>query len=240
MKVVFAGPSIHGLLIDWAGLERRPPAALGDLTAAVHAGAKMIGLIDGYFGWTASVWHKEILFALSHGVKVYGASSLGALRAAECAAFGMIPVGQIANAYLRGELDDDGDVALLHYPAEADYLPMTEPLVDMRATLSAMLSANELSPELFDQLLARAQALNFRVRTLSALFGGFSEDQAAHLTERYEQMRISVKANDALELIDFMRDSHDLAAPPSWAMQRSFPWKNAGLDRPARSDAKIT
>ena len=65
MKVVFVGPSLHGASIDWSGLEPRPPAAQGDVFAAVKQGATAIGLIDGYFGSTASVWHKEILFGRS-------------------------------------------------------------------------------------------------------------------------------------------------------------------------------
>ena len=66
------------------------------MIAAVRDGATAIGLVDGYFGGAAAVWHKEILYALSLGVRVLGASSMGALRAAECAAYGMEPVGEIA------------------------------------------------------------------------------------------------------------------------------------------------
>jgi hypothetical protein len=102
MKLVFAGPSIHGETVDLTGIELRPPAVQGDLLRAVVEGASVIGLIDGAFEATASVWHKEILHALSEGVAVVGGASMGALRAAECAAFGMEPVGQIARLLLSG------------------------------------------------------------------------------------------------------------------------------------------
>ncbi|MEJ0097006.1 MAG: TfuA-like protein [Bauldia sp.] len=53
------------------------------MSKAVLAGASVIGLVDGVFENVASVWHKEILYALSEGVQVFGAASMGALRAAD-------------------------------------------------------------------------------------------------------------------------------------------------------------
>ena len=88
--IVFAGPSIHGF--DEAirgGVEIRPPAACGDILRACGDGPARIGLIDGIFESGPSTWHKEILFALSAGIEVFGAASMGALRAAECHHFGM-------------------------------------------------------------------------------------------------------------------------------------------------------
>ena len=55
---------------------------------------------------------------------------MGALRAAECAAYGMEPVGEMARAYASGRLDDDAAVALVHAPPEFGSQPMSEPLVD--------------------------------------------------------------------------------------------------------------
>ncbi len=124
MKVLFAGPSLYGADYNRSGLDVRPPARQGDLHRAVLDGATAIGLIDGVFGFVPSVWHKEILFALKAGVHVLGAASLGALRAAECADFGMEPVGTIALSYLDGERIEDGDVCLAHAPEEMAFMPL--------------------------------------------------------------------------------------------------------------------
>src|SRR3954452_8807487 len=104
MKVVFAGPSIHGLDLDLEGIVLRGPAEMGDFERAVTDGATVIGLVDGHYQQVGAVWHKEILMALAAGVTVFGAASMGALRASECEAFGMIPVGDIARRYCTGEL----------------------------------------------------------------------------------------------------------------------------------------
>src|SRR5262245_46332423 len=47
---------------------------------------------------------------LSSGVAVAGAASIGALRSAECSAFGMVGIGKILRRFSAGELADDADV----------------------------------------------------------------------------------------------------------------------------------
>src|SRR5262245_47094742 len=62
-----------------------PPIRCGDLLHLLRLNPQCIAIIDGYFQHTAAVWHKEILLALEKGIRIYGASSMGALRAAELA-----------------------------------------------------------------------------------------------------------------------------------------------------------
>ena len=111
-----------------------PPAQQGDITTAVLAGVKTIVLIDGTFTQTLAPFHKEILYAISEGVTVIGAGSLGALRAVECERYGMIGIGKVFEWYKAGELTDDAAVALTHTDASDGYKPLTIPLVDIKAT----------------------------------------------------------------------------------------------------------
>src|SRR5579871_5420612 len=134
--IAFAGPTIGKP--DTAAAKRidfRPPARCGDITRVVDERPAVIGLIDGVFETAAAVWHKEILHALEQGVVVLGAASIGALRAAELEPFGMIGIGEIFRAYRDGRLEDDDEVAVQHGPAEVKYLPLTEAMVNVRATL---------------------------------------------------------------------------------------------------------
>lgn len=114
-----------------------PPAAQGDVLRAARRAPTAIGIIDGYFELIPAVWHKEILWAMSQGIHVFGASSMGALRAAELATFGMVGVGEIFDAFLRGELEDDDEVAVVHAPASEGYRPLSTAMVNVRATLAA-------------------------------------------------------------------------------------------------------
>lgn len=230
MKVVFAGPSIHGADIDFGDVQLLPPASRGDIAAAVRGGATHIGLIDGYFGWVASVWHKEILFALESGVVVMGAASMGALRAADCASFGMIAIGRIANWYVDGTLDDDGDVAIVHAPPELGYAPLTEALVDARATLDHLLSLGLIGAAESLALRQRASELNFRDRTSEALVEILPEHRQAAALADYAAHRMSLKREDAFLLIAHLRQPHVAFSPVAgWKMAQSFIWKASGL-----------
>src|SRR5262245_59077732 len=113
--VVFSGPSLpRPQAAAHPGLEWRPPVRQGDVYRAARSKPALIGVIDGYFETVATVWHKDILWAMTQGIHVYGAASIGALRAAELADFGMKGVGSIFHQYHTGALADDDEVALLH------------------------------------------------------------------------------------------------------------------------------
>lgn len=224
MKVLFAGPSLWGVSYDRSGLDVRDPARQGDIHRAVLEGATAIGLVDGVFGFVPSVWHKEILFALKSGVRVMGAASLGALRAAECASFGMEVVGSIAASYFDGSRVEDADVCLVHAPAELDFMPLTEPLVDVEATVAAMLAAGSVTATEADALLAAARTIYFADRTIETLTAtaGLPE-----LALPYKQARVGAKSADALLLVERLRAVADERLPaPGWDLVMSDPWRH--------------
>src|SRR6266566_5098836 len=105
---VFLGPTMPvsdaRAILDASYL---PPAGCGDVYRAVMDGATTIAIVDGFFHLRPAVRHKEIAWALSRGVRVFGAASMGALRAVEMAASGMRGVGRIFEAFCRGDLEDD-------------------------------------------------------------------------------------------------------------------------------------
>src|SRR5215471_16759549 len=93
---LFVGPTLArtelGALCEFICL---PPAAQGDVYHLARSRPRAIGIIDGYFDGMPAVWHKEILWALTQGIHVFGSASMGALRAAELHEFGMRGIGRI-------------------------------------------------------------------------------------------------------------------------------------------------
>jgi hypothetical protein len=175
--VMFAGPSLPprarpdlGLDIDWL-----PPVRQGDLYRAALSRPAVIGVIDGYFEVTPTVWHKEILWAMAQGVHVFGSASIGALRAAELDAFGMKGIGRIYEDFRDSVLQDDDEVAVLHGPAELGYPPLTEAMVNIRATLGAATSAGVICPELATELTTIAKALFYKERTWETILATASD-----------------------------------------------------------------
>lgn len=148
MIVVFAGPSaaaadLQPILPEAVYL---PPAHRGDVFHAARRGADRIVLIDGYFDTVPAVWHKEIIDALSRDVVIYGASSIGALRAAELERFGMIGVGEVFAEVRAGLLDDD-DVAIAHDPEADGSVSRSVAMVNIRWTLRAAVAAGVLDAD---------------------------------------------------------------------------------------------
>jgi hypothetical protein len=232
--VVFVGPSLSGdpVLKDHA-FDFQPPAAQGDFYRAARERPKMIGLIDGVFESVRSVWHKEILWALSNEIAIYGAASMGALRAVELRPFGMIGVGAIYRDFRDGVLTDDDEVALIHAPRDQGYLPLTEAMVDIRATLVAAAAAKIVSKRTAARLTAIAKELFYKDRTwkLVGRIGareGLSRAQLSKLKAWLPENRVEQKRLDARAMLRTMR--RDLMSPrlrrkPQFEFQNTGHWQ---------------
>jgi hypothetical protein len=205
--IVFAGPSLCGVSCEaWPMIEFRPPAACGDIARAAESSPRAIGLIDGFFETTASPWHKEILWALSKEIAVLGGASLGALRAAELAPFGMIGVGRIFEAYRDRVIEDDAEVAVLHGPAELDYPNLTEALVNVRCALRRARRAGIISAPDETLLLGAASAIFYKDRSWALILEraaglGVSASAIEAIGGWLAENPVDAKREDALELL---------------------------------------
>jgi hypothetical protein len=228
MKILFAGPTIRGLAIPrHTSLEVRPPARQGDIFLAVERQANVIGLIDGVYEQVPAIWHKEILYALSKGVQVFGAASMGALRAAECAAFGMVGIGEIFEAYADGRLEDDADVAQLHGPLDVDYVPLSEPMVNLIATFDRLSVAAAITPAEHAALLESASAIFFKERTMKALVerAGLSA-RSSEILSLLRSAYVNQKRMDAELLMGIMEalPDHRISPPADWTFRETGFW----------------
>jgi hypothetical protein len=210
--VVFSGPTIPPEVVA-SELDGRAtcrgPAGRGDVYRAQEEGARAILIIDGYFEHRLTVWHKEILWALFRGVRVYGASSLGALRAVELEPFGMRGVGRVFEWFRNGDLEDDDEVAVVHAPPEQGYKARSEAMVNIRATLAEAARRGRLSTAMVDTLVAAAKSRFYPERTLPGLLAaarGLGAEVEATLTDAMQgEARIDQKRLDALEAIRLVR-----------------------------------
>jgi hypothetical protein len=235
--VVFVGPTLAAgeVARRLPGCEVRPPVAVGDvLRLARKRSVSQIAIIDGYFERMAAVWHKEILVALARGIAVWGAASMGALRAAELAPFGMIGVGTIYRAYAAGRLVADDEVAVAHLPAEYAYAATSDALVDLRDGLARA----EISDRTRDALIALAAARFYRERSWAQLIAdgreaGLPRRQLDALAAwRAAHPEHSRKAADARLLLRRiasarLRPRRRIVVPRTWALRQL----EADLDR---------
>ncbi len=223
--VVFAGPSLPPRhRPDDPRLVWRPPAKAGDGIALSSGAPEAVVLVDGVFDETPSIRHKELLMLLGEGVRVLGGASMGALRAAELNPFGMIGVGRIFTAYARGRLTGDDEVAVAHAPAELDWRPLSEPLVNVRATLQWALRQGVIGRPAAAAVLGAARGQFYRERTWAGVLAVAEGEPACRPgdLDRFRRWlpsgRVDQKLLDAMACV-----AAALASPPPPARSRPMP-----------------
>jgi hypothetical protein len=210
-------------------IDRYPPACLGSVFRAVESGYRQIGIVDGYFGNVASIWHKEILFALSQRVVVWGAASTGALRAAELDRFGMLGCGVVFRLFRSGILEDDDEVCVMHAPRDLQYEPLSFAMVNIRFTLRALRRRGAFSREEEKIFCDRFKSLHFSGRDATSLYtiavSSFGDTRGKKIADDFRLYYCDVKARDAGRLVHVMtgRESTD---PPlrNWEFPRTEYW----------------
>ncbi|CCM79020.1 TfuA-like protein [Rhizobium mesoamericanum] len=224
--LVFLGPTLR-LTEAQAALDAiyLQPVAQGDILLAAHAfHPKAMVIIDGQFEDRPSVRHKEILWALAQGIVVIGAASMGALRAAELAPYGMIGVGLIFRWYRRWMLAPDDAVAVQSGPAELGFPPVTDALIDLQKTFSHLMRQGHVSAAQRDCLTAAARRMNFRDRSFEKILRaeGWRREEIASLRREF----VRQKALDALLALNLApRLSPEFAADrgyKTWVATNTF------------------
>lgn len=244
--VIFAGPTILPdeirAIVDAVCL---PPAAHGDVYRVALERPRAIGIIDGYFERQPAVWHKEILWALNEGIHVFGSASMGALRAAELAPFGMVGVGTIFEAYRDGVIEDDDEVAVVHGPEDTGYRAASDAMVNIRATVEQARSAGVLDGESAAAMLRIAKSLFYAERTYARVLACASDEgvQPAAIEDFRRWVRtgaVNQKRDDAVAMLRSMRACLDTGAgppPANFVFEDSLWWHEL---RTHAADAGLT
>ena len=238
--VVFLGPSLP------AAEARRllpgsiilPPARQGDVYRAVRDHRpRRVALIDGTFASVPAVWHRELLWAMAEAqVRVYGAASMGALRAAELDVYGMVGVGKIYRSYRSGRyppyaepFEDDDEVAVVHGPPEMASVPVSLAMVDVRETLAVAQAAGRIGPVLRDRLAAAIKRYFYPDRSLARLVAAaeaLAEPEGAALAAWLRAGNaVSQKTRDATALLQRLAGGDERAAVPAFQFERVQVWE---------------
>jgi hypothetical protein len=168
---IFVGPTVKDALyfgpLDLTRFVCHPPARRGDIEALINTDAPgVIVIVDGLFHSRLAVGHAEIRDAVSRGWKVWGLSSIGAIRAFEMRNCGVRGYGKTF-AYFAGAHDfTDDEVALLHGEAP-EYVSISEPLLHLRLWLYGGVEQRLLSEQAANTLVETLQRSWYGKRSLS-------------------------------------------------------------------------
>jgi hypothetical protein len=227
--IIFAGPTISPSEIERELVaECRGPAAQGDVYRAALTRPAAIGIVDGYFESVPAVWHKEILWAMSGGIHVFGSASMGALRAAELDVFGMRGVGAIFEAYRDGTLEDDDEVAVAHAAAEHGFRVGSDAMVNIRATVKHARQASVIEERTARRLIEIAKSLFYPERSYAGVLDRAASEIDAGEIVRFRDWlprnRIDQKRTDAVAMLRAMREFLEQQPDP---MQVDFPFEES-------------
>lgn len=199
--LIYAGPSLdYGTIAEQlpdCEVIVKGPVRHGDFsTDLLECEPSHVLIIEGLFHQNLSVWHKEIVWALQMpGIKgIYGAASMGALRAADLAPYGMIGCGRIFRWFYEGITFKEADVASaygLRTDANVISSALTVPMVNVYGALLKALEDGVIDEGTAEYFVRQERAVHWTQRTLRHM-----DPNLAKLIEQHDQKKI-----DALELL---------------------------------------
>jgi hypothetical protein len=201
---VYVGPTGVGLDLGFVDpvlfrVMFLPPIARGDLVD-LPVNVRSILIVDGYFGSHPSVGHLELLSVLKR-CRVFGCSSIGAVRAYELRYDGMIGLGRVYQSFFEFNDFMDDEVALLHAPGPY-YWPLSLPLVNVRFALQKLRERGLCPPRVADATIQRLKDQYFGHRTLEAVLGAAADAKGPVFREQLRRM-----ISDS----DMKRDDYEMA-----------------------------
>ena len=187
------------------------PAEQGDLLMAILAGFRNILILDGYFYAKFPCTTFEVMLALEQGLNVFGAASIGALRAVELDRYGMTGVGYVYD-YLRRQPIKPYHIVAQTYTE--DDAALTTPLVEIIYFLACATADNLLSAAEAERCRGVADAIGFPLLSFDFFFRRLEEtgtlaapalDRLADYYARQGGDRFRIKRTDALQLLTGFR-----------------------------------
>ena len=184
------------------------PIQRGDLGQALKEHPDIIAIIDGVFHQNSAVGHKEILNVINKGIKVYGASSMGALRASELDTLGMTGVGYVYTQYATGEVDSDDDVAVMLDSETLEAISV--PLINMKFVFTNAVGEGIITDDEKEELLKITKKTYYPQRNYAKTLSesDLDDDKKSALID-FIRTSPDIKKEDAKDLLETIKEEID-------------------------------
>lgn len=219
--LVFLGPSLPLAEAEQlCAAEYHAPIRRSDLPRLAGSTPRLIGIIDGVFHHGLAVSPNEVLAAMNAGHQMFGAASMGALRAVELRQGGMVGVGRIYEAFASGTTERDDEVAVT-FDSESG-APLSEALIGMRQAFAEAVAAGLLSASRGRTAIEVAEAMHYSRRTYRSVLNQLRlpEPVRTRLLRFLQNQATDLKAQDARALLRRIASAmqsvteHPTASPP--------------------------
>ncbi|MFF8960324.1 TfuA-like protein [Streptomyces sp. NPDC014894] len=190
-----------------------PPAKRGDVYRAREKGSTRILVVDGAFAHELPITPREVVDVARDGAQIFGASSMGAIRAAECRPAGVRGVGAVYRMYRMGLLDSDDPVAVATDPDQG-HAAVSVALINIHAAVGRLRGLRMITPSQRAALLQSAAALYYPDRTWRLILrqAGVNDPDGAL---RRVCAAVDIKRADALSAVRLLASLPDPAESDS-------------------------
>lgn len=223
--LLFAGPSSYSIdLSRYSWIVNEGPCKQSDiLNHLLSDNFERIIIADGFYKSVPAPWHKEILIAIKEGVEVIGTSSLGALRAAELDKYGMIGFGKVYR-YMKEELRDDSEVALIHELSTSEYRPITLAHVEVIFWIRNCLDLQLITESQAIAIIGISETTFFEKRTKQFLSRLITTKIPGIDIDSINRHWFSQKVQDLSLLLEQLNNSKSFPYPESNSEHFELPW----------------
>ena len=210
LPIVFLGPSLN---LEKAkkviNADFRPPAKKGDfIKLSMMSETFIVILIDGVFLQDYPPTPIEVFQVIrKNNFKVYGASSIGALRAVELEKFGMKGIGKIFELYRNNIINSDDEVAVTF---DSEYNLISEAMIDIRYNIFLAWKNKIINNETKKIMVKIAKSIYFPYRTYDSIIEKaidlFPSKRESFLGFKNYiiNYRTSLKETDALKTLQYV------------------------------------
>lgn len=210
LPIVFLGPSLKlEKAKNIINADFRPPAKKGDfIKLSLFADNRKVVLIDGVFLQDYPPTPIEVFQVIRKtNFKVYGASSIGALRAVELEKFGMEGIGKIFEFYKKDIINSDDEIAVTF---DSDYNLLSEAMIDIRYNIFLAWKRQIIDKETKQIMVKLAKSIYFPFRSYDNIIEKSLDMYSLHkksilnFKDYISNNRISLKELDALRALTFI------------------------------------
>lgn len=210
LPIIFLGPSLQ---INKAkkiiNADFRPPAKKGDfINLNLLSEKREIVLIDGVFLQEYPPTPIEVFQVINNkNFKVYGASSIGALRAVELEKFGMKGIGKIFELFKKNIVNSDDEIAVTF---DSDYNLLSEAMIDIRYNIFLGWRKGIIDKETKQIMIKLAKRIYFPFRTYENIIKKSrhlfpsKEKYISRFNEYIVVNKVSLKELDAIRALKYI------------------------------------
>jgi ribosomal protein S12 methylthiotransferase accessory factor len=213
-----------------------PPVQRGDIYTDIKQGVNRILILDGRFHQSLSVSPSELMDALRRGIRVYGASSMGALRAVELEAYGMVGCGEIFEHIRDQDAFRDDYLGQVFSEEDPGLQARSVTYVEFYLNLVELRARRQIGQATFDRLCSFYRDLHYSERDLATLASRIRGccRNAKPLLRAAEIALAQMdrpKRRDALAALRLVRRDAEAAARLNVVVQHPFRSRGAGRRR---------